>query len=215
MFTGLIQCMGTVTAVKTHAGGAVFVVEAPHLASADEPLCLGESIAVNGACLTVARVVDTATFEADVLNETLRCTMFASLRVGAQVNLERALRFGDRLAGHLVSGHIDGVGALRAIRPDGRDKIYRFGCTVDFARGVVRKGSVAISGTSLTVVAVGDDWFEVALIPTTLRETILGQLAIGNPVNLESDIIGAYVRRALGMDSTLSLKQIIAAGFAD
>lgn len=215
MFTGLIQCMGTVTAVKTHAGGAVFVVEAPLLASVDEPLCLGESIAVNGACLTVARVVDAATFEADVLNETLRCTMFASLRVGDQVNLERALRVGDRLAGHLVSGHIDGVGALRAIRPDGRDKIYRFGCTVDFARGVVRKGSVAISGTSLTVVAVGDDWFEVALIPTTLRETILGQLAIGDPVNLESDIIGAYVRRALGMDSTLSMKQIIAAGFAD
>ncbi|MBQ9694181.1 MAG: riboflavin synthase [Kiritimatiellae bacterium] len=215
MFTGLIQRVGIVRAVKTHDNGAVFIFSAPGLATSEDPLRLGESIAVNGACLTVARIHDADVFEADVLNETLRCTIFSTLKVGDAVNLERALRFGDRLAGHLVSGHIDGIGTLLSVRQDGRDKYFRFGCSPDFARGVVRKGSVAINGTSLTVCAVGDDWFEVALIPTTLRETMLGQLTLGAPVNLESDIIGAYVRRAMGADSTLSLRQIIAAGFAD
>lgn len=215
MFTGFIQAIGTVEAIQAHASGACMRIVAPRLVSADEPFSLGESIAVNGACLTVAKIVNDETFEADVLNETLRSTVFTTLQIGDRVNLERALRFGDRLAGHLVTGHIDGVGHLAAIRQDGRDKCYRFTCSYEFARGVVRKGAIAINGTSLTVAAVGDDWFEVALIPTTLRETALGDLKIGAPVNLESDIIGAYVRRAIGQDSSLSLSQIIAAGFAD
>jgi riboflavin synthase len=215
MFTGLIQCIGTIRAVQPRGSGALLTIHAPRLASEREPLQLGESIAVNGACLTVAKIVDAETFTADVLEETLRCTIFRQLVTGDAVNLERALRFGDRLAGHLVTGHVDAVGRLIALRDEGEDKVYRFGCGADFARKTVHKGSVAINGTSLTVCAVGSDWFEVALIPTTRRETMLGGIDVGAHVNLESDILGAYVRRALGCDSTTSLRQIIAAGFAD
>lgn len=215
MFTGLIQTVGKVLAVTSRGSGASLTIQAPQLATEDEPLRLGESVAVNGACLTVASLPTADTFIADVLEETLRCTIFRDLQPGDGVNLERALRFGDRLDGHLVTGHVDDVGRLIAQRDEGHDKVFRFGCGADFARKTVRKGSVAVNGTSLTVCAVGDDWFEVALIPTTLRATVLGHLGIGAKVNLESDILGAYVRRALGCDSTTSLRQIIAAGFAD
>ena len=215
MFTGLIQTVGQVLSFKPRGSGASIQIEASGLVSAEEPLCLGESIAVNGVCLTIAKLLDAKTFEADVLEETLRCSMFRHLHAGDGVNLERALRFGDRLDGHIVTGHVDGVGRLLSQRTEGEDKVFRFGCDMAFARKTVRKGSVAINGTSLTVCAVGDDWFEVALIPTTLRATVLGRLTLGALVNLESDILGAYVRRALGCESTLSLRQIIAAGFAD
>ena len=215
MFTGLIQCVGRIRAVNLREGGISLEVEAPGLLEGQEALKLGESIAVNGACLTVARLSSASCFAADVLEETLHCTMFSKLSVGSLVNLERALRFGDRLAGHLVTGHVDGIGVLCAQRSEGRDRVFRFTCSPECARGTVRKGSVAVNGTSLTVCAVGADWFEVALIPTTLRETMLGQLSVGDRVNLESDILGAYVRRALGCDTTLSVRQIIAAGFAD
>ncbi len=215
MFTGLIQCMGTVRAVQTRGSGASLIIHAPELPSKEEPLRLGESIAVSGACLTIATLLDEVTFQADVLEETLRCTIFKQLHAGDKVNLERALKFGDRLDGHLVTGHVDGVGRLLAQRDEGHDKVFRFSCSGEFARKTVRKGSVAINGTSLTVCAVGDTWFEVALIPTTLRVTVLGELTVGAAVNLESDILGAYVRRALGCDSTTSSRQIIAAGFAD
>lgn len=215
MFTGLIQGIGHVRTVDIRDGGRTFAINVGEAFVKDDPLKRGESIAVNGACLTVARVLTPCCFKADVLEETLRCTMFATLTTGAAVNLERALRFGDRLAGHLVTGHIDGIGKLAAKRQEGRDCVLRFTCTEAFARCTVRKGSVAVNGTSLTVCAVGEAWFEVALIPTTLRDTVLGQLSLGAQVNLESDIIGAYVRRAMGADTTLSVKQIIAAGFAD
>lgn len=205
--------MGEVLEVRPRAVGATLAVRAPGLALAGEPLALGESVAVNGACLTVTAATAEG-FEAEVLAETLRCTMFGSLRAGERVNLERALRVGDRLGGHLVAGHVDEVGRLVAKRPEGADFRLRFACSPAFARGVVRKGSVAVSGVSLTVTAVGGDWFEVAAIPTTLRETTLGALGIGGRVNLEADLIGAYVRRALGRDE-LSLEQLIAAGFAD
>lgn len=205
--------MGEVLGVRPRAVGTTLAVHAPGLAPAGEPLALGESVAVNGACLTVTAATVEG-FEAEVLAETLRCTMFGNLRAGERVNLERALRVGDRLGGHLVAGHVDEVGRLVAKRPEGADFRLRFACSPAFARGVVRKGSVAVSGVSLTVTAVGGDWFEVAAIPTTLRETTLGALGIGGRVNLEADLIGAYVRRALGRDE-LSLEQLIAAGFAD
>ncbi len=226
MFTGLVQCMGSVRAVKPRGTGLVLTIAAPQLVSEEDPLVLGESIAVNGACLTVTEINESGerrvesgvgtlvSFSAEVLEETLRCTMFRKLLPGDKVNLERALKVGDRLGGHLVSGHVDEVGILLSKRPEGNDVIYRIGCTADFARGVIRKGSVTLSGVSLTVVRVGGDWFEVALIPTTLRETLLGSLEVGGALNLEADLIGAYVRRALGRD-TFTFEQLIAAGFAD
>lgn len=205
--------MGDVCDVRVRGTGMVLSVRAPALASVEDPLRLGESVAVNGACLTVT-VVRADGFEAEVLEETLRCTMFRTLSVGDRVNLERALRVGDRLGGHLVSGHVDEAGVLLSQRAEGEDVAFRFGCSAAFARGVVRKGSVAVAGVSLTVSAVGEDWFEVTLIPTTRRETTLGALPVGGRVNLEADVLGAYVRRALGRDGC-SLEQLIAAGFAD
>ncbi len=241
--------MGTVRAVKARGTGLQLEIAAP-IATPEDPLVLGESIAVNGACLTVTDVTESGggsrfgtsavsndtsikaasfslpgaspnrqvspllTFTADVLEETLRCTMFRKLKAGDVVNLERALKVGDRLGGHLVAGHVDEVGFLLSKRPEGNDVVYRIGCSSTFARGVIRKGSVTLSGVSLTVVGVGGDWFEVALIPTTLRETLLGALEVGGALNLEADLIGAYVRRALGRD-TFTLEQLIAAGFAD
>ncbi len=213
MFTGLVQAKGTVESVVARGSGLVLTLHAPGLATADDPFCLGESIAVNGACLTVSAFA-AETFTVEVLEETLRCTMFQSLQPGQQVNLERALKVGDRLGGHLVSGHVDEVGILLDRRPEGKDERFRIGCSVSFARGTIRKGSVTVAGTSLTVCAVGHDWFEVALIPTTLRDTILGDFSRGERVNLEADLIGAYVRRALGQEE-YSYEQLIAAGFAD
>lgn len=213
MFTGLVQSVGEVTGVKTRGTGLLLAVRAPKLPTAADPLQLGESIAVDGACLTVT-AISAEGFEAEVLEETLRCTMFRTLTPGMPVNLERALKLGDRLGGHLVSGHVDEVGWLIETRPEGNDRVYRIGCSEAFARGVVRKGSVALAGVSLTVSAMGSDWFEVSLIPTTLRETILGTLPLNAPLNLEADLLGAYVRRALGQDTT-SLENFIAAGFAD
>ncbi len=256
MFTGLVQCKGAVQKIAARGTGLRLEICAP-IATPDDPLVLGESIAVNGACLTVTGVTESgvssrssvsavadivspttdssslngasprrqvsplsalrsplSTFTADVLEETLRCTAFGKLKVGDEVNLERALKVGDRLGGHLVSGHVDEVGTLIERRAEGNDVVFRIGCSERFARGTIRKGSVTVSGTSLTVCAVGYDWFEVALIPTTLRETILGNLAQGDRVHLEADLIGAYVRRALGQDER-SLEHFIAAGFAD
>ncbi|MEG1553086.1 MAG: riboflavin synthase [Kiritimatiellia bacterium] len=213
MFTGLIQTIGRVLAQRERSSGTVLTIDAQAIVSAEDPLRLGESIAVNGACLTVANIQG-CHFDAEVLEETLRCTMFRELTVRSSVNLERALRLGDRLGGHWVSGHIDEVGRLLEKRAAGNDWTLRFSCSKSFARRTVRKGSVAVAGVSLTVVNVNDESFEVGIIPTTLRDTILGQLAVGAHVNLEADILGAYVQRALGRDG-LSLEQLIAAGFAD
>lgn len=212
MFTGLVQCIGHVRAVQPRGTGAQITVCAP-IATPDDPLILGESIAVNGACLTVTDIHPDG-FSAEILEETLRCTTFGKIQPGDRVNLERALKLGDRLGGHLVSGHVDETGCLISCNPEGADKRYRFSCSAAFSRGTIRKGSVTIAGVSLTICAVGDGWFEVALIPTTLRETILGELQLGAAVNLEADLIGAYVRKALGQ-SELTYDRFIAAGFAD
>jgi riboflavin synthase len=213
MFTGLVETIGEVKELKTRATGARLTIFAPQLIDPMDPLCLGESIAVNGACLTVAEILPQG-FVADILEETLRCTMFYRLTVGSRVNLERALRVGDRLGGHFVSGHIDEVGYLLQRQREGEDERYRIACSSTFSRGTIRKGSVTVSGTSLTICAVGEGWFEVALIPTTRKETILGELAVGDAVNLEADLIGAYVRKALHHEEC-SFKTHIAAYLAD
>ena len=192
MFTGLIEKVGTVKRVSRGRGLVLEFSFAPW----SEPLESGESVAVNGVCLTVAQC-DATRFTADVLRETESRTGLAELKPGDPVNLERALRAGARLGGHLVQGHVDGRGELIAKEPKGRDFALTFRCGRVIAAASVLKGSIAVNGVSLTVSGLGSDWLRVDVIPTTLRETNLGRLALGDRVNLESDVLGKYARRAL------------------
>ena len=190
MFTGLVEKIGTVKRVSRGRGLVIEFAFEPWR----EPLEPGESVAVNGACLTVARC-DTTRFPADILRGTETRTGLAELKPGDRVNLERALKTGARLGGHIVQGHVDGRGELISKTPRGRDCALTFRCGRIIAAASVLKGSIAVNGVSLTVSGLGEDWLRVDVIPTTLRETNLGQLAIGDSVNLESDILGKYVRR--------------------
>lgn len=214
MFTGLIQRIGTIRRVSRGAG---LVLEI----SADEPwnraLEEGESVAVNGVCLTVARCSGSR-FTADVLEETVSRTGLGELLPGAKVNLERALRTGDAMGGHVVQGHVDCRGTVKELRPKGRDVQLVVGCGRVFAAQCVLKGSVAINGVSLTVSALGDDYFGVDLIPTTRETTMLGALKAGDVVNLEGDVIGKYVARNLNCekdsgDGGLTEESLMKAGF--
>lgn len=192
MFTGLIEHSGTVSAVNSREAGAAIAIKtdlAPELG-------LGESIAVNGVCLTVTHLTPD-TFSADVMNETLERTALGALRPGDRVNLERPLAVGDRLDGHIVQGHVDGVGAIESMRDDGFARVIRVRLPGDLARYVVEKGSIAVDGVSLTVSAVGDEWLEVSLIPETLERTTLGGVSIGDRVNLEADVLAKHVERLL------------------
>ena len=190
MFTGLIEKIGTVKRVSRGRGLVVEFAFEPWA----EPLAPGESVAVNGACLTVARC-DATRFTADVLRETEERTGMGGLKPGDRVNLERALKVGSRIGGHIVQGHVDGRGTLSAKQPKGRDFAMTFRCGRVIAAACVEKGSIAVNGVSLTVSGVGDDWIRVDVIPTTLRETNLGLLAVGDGVNLETDVLGKYARR--------------------
>ena len=194
MFTGLIQKIGTLKRLAhTHGGWALTVTHDPW----PDPLTLGESIAVQGACLTASALGD-GWFTAEILDETLQRTALRTLREGAALNLERALALGDRLGGHIVTGHIDETGTLTHTRDRGRDIILRVTCTPTLARQTVMKGSITLDGVSLTVSALGDDWLEVNLIPHTLNATTLRDRRPGDPINLESDILGKYAARHLG-----------------
>ena len=190
MFTGLVEKIGTVKRVSRGRGLVLEFSFEPWL----EPLRPGESVAVNGACLTVAQC-DATRFTADVLRETEARTGLAGLKPGDRVNLERALKAGARLGGHIVQGHVDGCGELIARSPKGRDYALTFQCGRAIAAASVLKGSIAVNGVSLTVSGLGEDWLRVDVIPTTLRETNLGSLSIGDRVNLESDVLGKYARR--------------------
>lgn len=213
MFTGLIQRTGTLRTLRIRGSGCVATI-IPDSLWEDDPLVLGESVAVNGACLTVSTLLDDG-FEADILAETLRCTTFAEARIGDRVNLERALRLGDRLGGHYVSGHVDEVGILLDKRPTGADFTLRIGCSTAFAIQTIMKGSVSLAGISLTISGLGDTWFEVSIIPTTLRDTLLGSIRNGDKLNLESDLLGKYVQRQLtpSQPSGITMDTLIAAGF--
>ena len=190
MFTGLIQRVGTVKRVSRGRGLVLEFQFEPW----PEPLVKGESVAVNGACLTVADC-DATRFTADVLRETEARTGLAELLPGARVNLERALKTGDRFGGHVVQGHVDGRGTLLRREQKGRDFALTFACPRAVAAASVLKGAVAVNGVSLTVSGLGDDWLRVDVIPTTAAETNLGALRAGDRVNLESDVLGKYARR--------------------
>jgi len=193
VFTGIVEAVGTVVAVEPAGEVLRIVVRAPAVAAEAR---VGDSIAVRGACLTVTRAGDgTLAFEA--VRETLARTAMAELAPGAQVNLERALRADARLDGHVVQGHVDGVGRVVELRREGEDVRLFVNCPLEVAQHLVEKGSVAIDGVSLTVVGARDDGFDVALIPHTLAVTTLGSLRPGDRVNLEADVLAKYVRRSV------------------
>jgi riboflavin synthase len=195
MFTGIVEELGEV-AYLTDAGGdsAVLAVRGP-LVTTDARH--GDSIAVNGVCLTVIDNVD-GMFTADVMGETLRRSSLGVLRPGSAVNLERAATVGSRLGGHLVQGHVDGVAEVIAREPADEWEVVRFSLPPSLSRYVVEKGSITVDGVSLTVMEVDDESFAVGLIPTTLKLTVLGAKAVGDPVNLEVDVIAKYVEKMLG-----------------
>jgi riboflavin synthase len=213
MFTGLVESVGTLQALERHDGGARLTVSAP---AWQTPLELGESIAVQGACLTVAGF-DSQSFHADVLDETLRRTNLMEKHSGQLLNLERALRFGDRLGGHLVSGHVDAVSRLLSIRMEGRDRVLRLSCDERIAVEVVEKGSIALDGISLTVSSVATDYMEVCVIPWTWGHTSLQERKEGDTINVETDMIGKYIQRHLTMRESgkggVNQDMLAAAGF--
>ena len=194
MFTGIIEGVGSVRRLEPVGGDLRLTVAVGTLPF--ERVELGESIAVNGCCLTVV-AFDHDSFDCDVSPETLRLTTLGTLAEGAPVNLERALLPTQRLGGHLVSGHVDGLGAVRSITPEGRALVWWFDAPDSLLRYIAVKGSVAINGVSLTVNAVDAHGFAVALIPHTVANTTFGSLSAGSPVNLEIDTVARYVERLL------------------
>lgn len=195
MFTGIVQAKGRIAAVEPRGGDVRLSIEAAAFGLAD--VAIGDSIAVSGVCLT-AVAFDGSRFAADCSPETLARTTLGMLGVGAPVNLEKSLRLADRLGGHLVSGHVDGIGRVAAITPDARAERWRYTMPTALARYVAVKGSITVDGVSLTVNAVGDDWFEVALIPHTVAVTTFSDRREGAPVNLEVDLVARYVERLFG-----------------
>jgi len=206
MFTGIIEAIGQVRALQARAGDLRLCIGSGNLDMHD--VALGESIAVNGVCLTVV-AFSADHFEADVSNETLRCTTLGELQVDAPVNLERdapvnlerAMRADGRFGGHIVSGHVDGVGEVRSITAESRSQIWRFRVPAALSRYIAEKGSVCIDGTSLTVNTVGGDEFEVNLVPHTVTHTRFHTLMSGARVNIEVDLIARYVERLRTRDT--------------
>lgn len=193
MFTGIVEEAGKVIAFEPKANAWSLVVGAR---TTLQDAALGDSIAVNGCCLTAA-AFDANTLRFDVLEETRRLTNFSALRPGALVNLERSLRFGGKVGGHFVTGHIDGVGTVEIFEPRGKDHYLRVRIPTGHGRYVVHKGSIAVDGVSLTIAEVSDTWFAVWLIPTTLAVTNFGEKRAGDPVNLEFDLLGKHVEKLL------------------
>ncbi len=191
MFTGIIEGLGTVKSLSRVAGGLRMGIEANFPI---ERIRVGDSVAVSGACLTVVRFQESI-FEVDVAPETLSKTILGEAKVGDGVNLERPLRLGDRLDGHIVTGHVDGVGTVKAKRPLANAILFTFGVEEALSRYMVQKGSVAVDGISLTINECKRGSFEVSIIPHTAKMTTMGFKKVGDVVNIETDMIGKYVER--------------------
>jgi len=215
VFTGIIEELGMLLAVRRGTNSAQLVINAEKILDGSR---VGDSVAVNGVCLTAAQI-NGSSFTADVMAETLGKTNLGALKSGDRVNLERALRLGDRLGGHIVSGHIDGVGVI--IRQEKHDIaiIIDIKAPVEVMRYIIKKGSVAIDGTSLTVVNFGADYFRVSLIPHTAHATTLGFKKAGDSVNLEADVMAKYIERLLhqrghtGQEPGVSMSLLAEHGF--
>ncbi|MEV6327514.1 riboflavin synthase [Streptomyces sp. NPDC051909] len=202
MFTGIVEELGEVVAVEQLEDASRFRLRGPLVTEGAQH---GDSIAVNGVCLTVVEFGD-GEFTADVMAETLKRSSLGALEVGSRVNLERPMAVGGRLGGHIVQGHVDGTGTILDREPYEHWEIVKVGLPAQLARYVVEKGSITVDGVSLTVVEVGDDWFTISLIPTTLALTTLGIKQSGDPVNLEVDVIAKYVERLLGPNGQENVK---------
>jgi riboflavin synthase len=190
VFTGLIEDVGQVESVERSADGARLRIASTLVAE----ISLGDSIAVNGCCLT-ATTVEGGGFEIEAMNQTLEVTALGAVERGAHVNLELAMRAGDRLGGHIVQGHVDGIGTVASVEDDGFARRLRVELPPELLRYVIDKGSITLSGVSLTVAELGDSWAEVSLIPETLERTNLGEVAPGDRINVECDVIAKYVER--------------------
>jgi riboflavin synthase len=210
VFTGIVEELGEIVGKDELGDSARFVIRGP-VVTAD--VRHGDSIAVNGVCLTVVEVMPDGRFSADVMAETLNRSSLAAVDVGGAVNLERAAAVNSRLGGHIVQGHVDGTGTVISRTPSQHWEVVRIALPPHLSRYVVEKGSITVDGISLTVSALGDeplgrrtagadDWFEVSLIPTTLSLTTLGRAPVGTPVNLEVDVIAKYVERLLSRRTT-------------
>jgi riboflavin synthase len=192
MFTGLIQDLGAVEKLDADADGAMLRIQtklAPEIG-------LGDSVAVNGVCLTATAVDDTG-FETEAMNQTLNVTALGTVAAGDEVNLELAMQASDRLGGHIVQGHVDGVGTVASVEADGFARRVRLELSPELLRYAIDKGSITLDGVSLTVAELGESWVEVSLIPETLERTNLGRAAPGGKVNVESDVVAKYVERLL------------------
>jgi riboflavin synthase len=194
VFTGIVEELGTVAAIAPLDGAARLAIRGAVVADDAQP---GDSIAVNGVCLTVVDVAQDV-FTADVMRESLDRSSLGALRAGDPVNLERAATLSTRMGGHLVQGHVDGVGTIVAREPGPHWETVRFAMPAGLSRYVVEKGSITVDGISLTVTEVSTEHFSVALIPTTIKLTTLGAKQVGDPVNLEVDVIAKYVEKLLG-----------------
>ena len=199
MFSGIVEEMGAVQTMEKGLAGAKLSILASVIL---EDLHVGDSVSVSGACLTVTHIEDHS-FLVDVSTETLNCTLFGKITVGTPLNLERAVKLNARIGGHLVTGHVDGIGTLRAREQDGNATYLTVEAPEDIMRYCVAKGSITIDGISLTINGVTDRSFAVAIIPHTAQVTTMGLKQIGDPVNLESDLIGKYVERLLQTNGTL------------
>ena len=209
MFTGIIEEKGTVKAIKRGAKSAVLSISAVEV---NTDLKLGDSVSVNGVCLTVSSI-DGDSFTADVMNETLTRSSLGSLKIGSRVNLERAMQLNGRFGGHIVSGHIDGIGTISNIKQDGIAVWYTVRTLPQIMRYIVEKGSIAIDGISLTVAEVQKDSFSVSIIPHTAQETVLSEKSVGAVVNLENDIIGKYIESFMPSNQGVTKELLMENGF--
>lgn len=214
MFTGIIEELGTIQTITSAHDGARIMVQAPTILADAR---IGDSIAVNGVCLTVVEKT-VSTFVADVSAETLRRTSLKQIQTGGKINLERPMTPSARFGGHIVQGHVDGMGEFQSAKAVGDSWVVRIGFPAELSKYIVEKGSITVDGISLTVAALGDDWFEIAVIPHTWKVTNLSSLKPGQAVNLEVDIIAKYVERMLQphqtkTQNTLTLEKLTEMGY--